>query len=152
MEALRLARDADMTISVDPSSVPLLEALTPERFLGWTRGADLCFPNLEEGALLTGHRDPGRIADTLLDSYHAVVLKLGPDGALYADRSGERARVPAPPARVVDTTGAGDALCAGFLAAWISGDPPSAALLRGVEFAARAVERVGGRPVFHRSL
>ncbi|HSK99609.1 MAG TPA: sugar kinase [Rubrobacteraceae bacterium] len=146
LKAQRLADACGMTTSVDPSSVSLLEALTPERFLGWTRGAEVCFPNLQEGALLTGYTEPDRIADALLDDYGAVVLKLGPDGALYADVSGERARVPAAPARVVDTTGAGDALCAGFLATRLSGGSPSEALLRGVEFAARAVEEVDGRP------
>ena len=147
MEALRLARENGMSVSVDPSSVPLLEAVGPDRFLDWTRGADLCFPNLEEGALLAGGRDPERIAGKLLDYYGGVVLKLGAGGALYADSSGERLRLPAAPARVTDTTGAGDALCAGFLAAWLSGDPAGEALRRGVELAARAVERVGGRPL-----
>jgi sugar/nucleoside kinase (ribokinase family) len=47
---------------------------------------------------------------------------------------------------VVDTTGAGDALCAGFLSARLSGDSPVEALWRGVELASRAIERVGGRP------
>jgi sugar/nucleoside kinase (ribokinase family) len=61
-KAVRLAREAEMSISVDPSSVPLLEAIGPERFLEWTRGADLCFLNLEDGALLGGAEDPDRIA------------------------------------------------------------------------------------------
>jgi sugar/nucleoside kinase (ribokinase family) len=55
-------------------------------------------------------------------------------------------RLPSASARVVDTTGAGDALCAGFLAAWLSGAPPAGALRRAIELAARVVERVGGRP------
>lgn len=146
IEALRLARESGMTVSVDPSAVPMLEDVGPERFLGWTRGADLCLPNLEEGTLLAGSQDPGRIAETLLSYYQAVVLKLGAEGALYADARGQRSRVPAAPARVTDTTGAGDALCAGFLTAWLAGIPPAEALRRGVRLAARAVERVGGRP------
>jgi sugar/nucleoside kinase (ribokinase family) len=146
LEALRLAREAGMSVSVDPSSVPLLKAVGPERFLEWTRGADLCFPNLEEGSLLGGEGDPDRVADRLLDHYPGVVLKLGAAGALYAGADGERARLPAEPGRVADTTGAGDALCAGFLAAWLSGAPPAAALRRGVEVAAWAVERLGARP------
>jgi len=143
-EALRLARESGMTVSVDPSSVPLLKDLGPERFLGWTRGADLCFPNLEEGSLLAGTGDPERIAERLLGHYSGVVLKLGAEGALYA--GGERSRVPAVRARAADTTGAGDALCAGFLSAWLAGAPAGEALRRGVGLAARAVERVGGRP------
>jgi sugar/nucleoside kinase (ribokinase family) len=146
IEAFGSARESGMTVSVDPSAVPMLEDVGPEHFLEWTSGADLCLPNLEEGALLAGTEDPGRIAETLLTNYQAVVLKLGADGALYADARGEHARVPAAPARVTDTTGAGDALCAGFLAAWLAGIDPTQALWRGVELASRAVERVGGRP------
>jgi sugar/nucleoside kinase (ribokinase family) len=146
IRALRLARQCGMTFSVDPSSVPLLRAVGPGRFLESTRGADLCFPNLEEGALLARTEDPGRIAEGLLSHYSGVVLKLGPEGALYADADGGWERVPASPARVVDTTGAGDALCAGFLSARLSGASPADALRRGVGLATEAVARVGARP------
>ena len=145
LSALHLAREAGMSVSVDPSSVPLLEAIGPERFLYWTRGMDLCFPNLEEGMLLTDSEDPDRVARELLSFYSSVVLKLGPGGALYASADGNLVRLSAAPARVVDTTGAGDALCAGFLASRLSGAPPGEALRRGVELAARAVEQVGAR-------
>ena len=145
-EALRLAREAGMTVSVDPSAVPMLEDIGPDRFLAWTRGADLCFPNLEEGSLLAEAEDPDQIAENLLDHYSAVVLKLGAEGACYADAEGRRSRVPAAKTRANDTTGAGDSLCAGFLAAWLTGGSPEEALRQGARFAAHAVERVGGRP------
>ncbi len=146
LRALHLARASGMSASVDPSSVPMLEAIGPERFLEWTRGADLCFPNLEEGALLAGAKDPDLISERLLSYYSGIVLKLGASGAMYAGASGERVRLPAAPARVVDTTGAGDALCAGFLAARLSGAPVPEALRRGLDLASRVVEQVGGRP------
>ena len=146
IEALRLARESRMTVSVDPSAVPMLVDIGPEDFLDWTRGADLCFPNLEEGSLLAGTEEPGQIVEGLLANYPAVVLKLGPGGALYADAHGVRSRVPAASARATDTTGAGDALCAGFLAAWLAGAAPEQALRRGSRLAASAVGRVGGRP------
>ncbi|HJQ29709.1 MAG TPA: sugar kinase [Rubrobacter sp.] len=145
-KALRLARESGMTVSVDPSSVPMLRDVGPELFLRWTRGVDLCFPNLEEGSLLGKERDPDLVAEKLLDHYPGVVLKLGAEGAIYAGANGERSRVPAARAQVVDTTGAGDAMCAGFLTAWLSGVPSAAALQQGVEVAARAVERLGARP------
>ena len=144
--ALRLARESGMTVSVDPSSVPLLMEVGLKRFTELTRGADLCFPNLEEGEVLAGTEAPEEIAAGLLPYYSGVVLKLGAEGAFYAGADGVRACVPAVPARVEDTTGAGDALSAGFLAAWLSGTSPAEALERGVELAARAVERVGARP------
>ncbi|CAA9434530.1 MAG: Putative carbohydrate kinase, partial [uncultured Rubrobacteraceae bacterium] len=147
LKALRLARRAGMTVSVDPSSAPLLGSIGPDRFLEWTRGADLLFPNLTEGETLTGEKDPDRILEKLLPHYSAVVLKLGPDGAWYAYAGGNLLREPAAPVDVVeDTTGAGDAFSAGFLAAWLDGEPPEEALRGGAALAAAAVERVGARP------
>jgi hypothetical protein len=75
-----------------------------------------------------------------------VVLKLGAGGAMYASTDGERVRLPAAPVRVVDTTGAGDALCAGFLAGSLSGASAGEALQRGIEVAAKVVGQVGARP------
>lgn len=146
LKALRLARGARMTVSVDPSSIPLLRSVGPGRFLEWTRGADLLFPNLTEGEFLTGETSPERILEKLLPYYPAVVLKLGPDGALYADGSGKSLGVPAASVGVEDTTGAGDAFSAGFLAAWLAGVPPAEALRRGAGLAGGAVGRVGARP------
>ncbi len=145
-EALRRARLSRMTVSVDPSSTTLLTQLGPQRFLEWTRGADLLFPNHEEGALLAGTKNLDGILKALLDHYPRVVLKLGPEGAAYAAQDGARVSTPAAPARAIDTTGAGDALCAGFLAAWLRNERPNAASRKGAELAARAVQRVGGRP------
>jgi sugar/nucleoside kinase (ribokinase family) len=146
LKSLRLARGAGMTVSVDPSSVPLLGSVGPDRFLEWTGGADLLFPNLPEGSILTGEEDPDRILEKLRPYYSAVVLKLGPDGAVYADTGGTHLREPAVPVDVEDTTGAGDAFSAGFLAAWLDGGSPAEALRRGAGLAGRAIGRVGARP------
>ena len=146
LEALRQARRSRMTVSIDPSSTTLLTQLGPQRFLEWTRGADLLFPNHEEGALLAGTKNLNGILEALLDHYPRVVLKLGPEGVMYATQDGVRVSTPAAPARPTDTTGAGDALCAGFLAAWLRNERPNAASRKGAELAARAVQRVGGRP------
>lgn len=145
LAALRRARAAGMTISVDPASASLLRDVGPARFLAWTHGADLCFPNLDEGRLLGAATDPPGIVAALGRHYGAVVLKLGADGAMFGPAGRAPLHLPAAPARVVDTTGAGDALCAGFLAAWLGGQAAAAALAQGLALAARAVERLGGR-------
>lgn len=147
LAALKRARANGMTASVDPSSTTLLEALDPEELLTWTRGADLAFPNRAEGALLAGTTDEDLIVDTLLEYYGGVVLKLGAEGAVYGDTTGRRVRLPASPTLAVDTTGAGDAACAGFLEAWLRGEGPEEALRKGLGLAARVVGVVGGRPV-----
>ncbi|CAN5566426.1 sugar kinase [soil metagenome] len=145
LEASSLARESGMSISVDPSSVPLLEDLDPEKFLDWTKGADLCFPNRDEGALLSGAKDPHAIAEALVRYYPGVVLKLGAEGALYAGSNGERKSLPAVPTNVVDATGAGDSLCAGFLAAGLCGKPASEALDKGLRLSASVLSSMGGR-------
>ncbi len=146
LAALERARGSGMTISVDPSSTTLLEALGPEEFLGWTRGLDLAFPNRSEGAMLAGTTDEDETVEALLAHYDEVVLKLGAEGAMYASTGGERLRLPAPPTRAVDSTGAGDAVCAGFLKAWLGGASAEEALRVGLKLAARVVGEVGGRP------
>jgi len=47
---------------------------------------------------------------------------------------------------VVDTTGAGDAFAAGFLASWLLHPEPETALAAGNRLAARVVAAVGARP------
>ncbi len=146
LDALRLARARGMTTSIDPASATVLADLGPRRFLQWTAGIDVCFPNHEEGALLAGTGEPAAIAATLSNHYPGVVLTLGAEGAIYAAAGQDTVYLPASPARIVDTTGAGDALCAAYLAAWLTHEPPVAALQRGLGLAARVVETVGGRP------
>jgi hypothetical protein len=74
-----------------------------------------------------------------------VALKLGPDGALVCDRAGVSEYVAALPGPVLDTTGAGDAFCAGFLAAWLLDGDVARAGHQGVRVAAEVVGRVGVR-------
>ena len=84
------------------------------------------------------------------DLLYDLLARVEGDVALGTDTftpiRAERTRVPAAPARAIDTTGAGDALCAGFLAAWLTGAPAGEALRWGVGLASCAIERVGGRP------
>lgn len=82
---------------------------------------DYFLPNMEEAAMLTGLDDPDEIADCLLGhGIKNVIIKLGKEGCLIANRQ-ERYRIPAFPADVVDTTGAGDNFAAGFISAVLDG-------------------------------
>lgn len=110
------ALEAGIPTSVDPASLAGLREVGRQSFLEWTSGAQLVFPNLDEGRLLTGHDEPNAIVAALLETYSVVALKLGAAGALVAAADGRRVPVDAQPAAAVDSTGAGDAFCAGFLA------------------------------------
>ena len=61
-------------------------------------------------------------------------------------RGAERVAVPAEPARVVDTTGAGDAYAAGFLAAYTAGRDLAACGRLGGLAAAEIISHYGARP------
>ena len=74
---------------------------------------------------------------------HLTVVKEGAAGARAEGPDGT-ARAAARPARVVDTTGAGDAFNAGFLSGWLDGCPLEESLARGNAAGSRAVERIGG--------
>jgi sugar/nucleoside kinase (ribokinase family) len=90
--------------------------------------------------------DPLAMAAELARHYGAIALKLGPDGAVLAAADAPPVHVPARAASVRDTTGAGDAFCAGFLAAWLTGAASLAATTAGIDAAALAVSALGGRP------
>jgi sugar/nucleoside kinase (ribokinase family) len=150
LAALSHAQRAGMTVSVDGASSAPLERTGAEPFLQLTSGpTTLLFVNADQGKVLTGRDDPVQAARVLNAWYPHVVMKLGPDGALYyANGRPEPVRVPGPPVeRIIDGTGAGDAFCAGFLPAWLDKKPPGEALVSGCRLAARALGLVGARPL-----
>ncbi|MFI6820688.1 carbohydrate kinase family protein [Micromonospora sp. NPDC050187] len=75
----------------------------------------------------------------------SVVVTHGADGAVLYRPGHPPARVPAatPPARVVDSNGAGDAFAAGFVAGRLRGDAPEAAARYAAEVAAAACTHDG---------
>jgi sugar/nucleoside kinase (ribokinase family) len=145
--ALELAREVRMTVSVDPSSVALLERSGADAFVGWTRGASLLLANEDEARFLTGLGAPTEAAAALAEIYGEVVVKLGDRGALWQGGFITASAPAESGVDVVDTTGAGDAFAAGFLTSWLLHPEPESALAAGNLLAAQAVSRLGARPV-----
>jgi sugar/nucleoside kinase (ribokinase family) len=139
------ARRRNVRVSVDPSSVAFLRASGVEEFLGWIDGVDLIVPNLDEARALVGTTGPQIDLDLLATRFPHVVVTLGSMGAAYL-AGAERVQVTAPRVEVVDTTGAGDAFAAGFLARWVDGATPEEALNGGRAAAEQCVARPGARP------
>ncbi|WP_374050344.1 carbohydrate kinase family protein [Streptomyces roseicoloratus] len=143
---LRDAGAAGVPVSVDPASAGFLTEHGAEAFLSSTAGAECLLPNADEARLLSGHADPAAAAAALSRRFPLVAVTLGADGAVLAADGRVTAKVPAPPARPVDTTGAGDAFTGAFLAARLAGAEPARAAEAGCRAGARAVGSVGGRP------
>jgi sugar/nucleoside kinase (ribokinase family) len=126
LAAARIVRGTGARVSLDLSSVSAIRAYGVEAFRDRLAelAPELVFGNEEEVALA------GPLgADT-------VVEKRGAAGCVVRE-GGEETAYPAEPAEVVDTTGAGDALAAGFLV----GGPEL-----GLAAAARCVARMGAFP------
>lgn len=81
------------------------------------RYLDLFMPSYQEAAKLSGKTELSDIADAFFAlGVRNVVVKLGGRGAYVCEASGERYLLPTyNEVKPVDTTGAGDSFCAGFL-------------------------------------
>ncbi|QGV81195.1 carbohydrate kinase family protein [Streptomyces ficellus] len=145
--ALAAARERGVPVSADPASAGFVAEFGVDRFLAAVEGVGLLLPNADEAALLTGLADPGEAAAALSHRFPLVAVTLGASGALVAASGRIVARVAAPPARAVDSTGAGDAFTGAYLAAHLAGASPTAAAEAGCRAGAMAVTVLGGRPV-----
>jgi sugar/nucleoside kinase (ribokinase family) len=147
LELLAEARRRGIPFAVDPSSWSFLKETGAERFLAWTEGASICFPNRAEAAALSGSEDVAEQLGILCRSYPLVVIKGGTEAAFAAEaESGRQWSAPVPDVEAVDASGGGDAFFAGFIGAYLRGEGIDAALRRGVSLGARAAATLGGRP------
>lgn len=150
--AARAAKDAGVIVvlnaapaaALDPTLLACIDVLVVNEGEARVLAADAPRPSGGESG------DDGdiidRLTDALLERVPAVVVTLGPRGALYRDRTGARHRQPGLPVVVADTTGAGDTF-AGYLAAALAdGDPVPIALDRANTAAALCVQRRGAVP------
>jgi sugar/nucleoside kinase (ribokinase family) len=128
LAATRLARARGARVSVDLSSWSTIRAYGPERFRANLDAVapDVVFANEPEWEMVGGAY---ALAET-------AVVKRGSRGIEVRTAEGVE-EYPPPSAEVVDTTGAGDALAAGYLAGGIE---------LGLEAAARCVGHLGAVP------
>lgn len=130
---------AGARVAVDSSGAPFRAAIAG--------GPDLVKPNVEELAEVTGIqlRTIGDVLDAATwlrcDGVGAVVVSLGPDGAVLVEAGGAW-HATTPPLVPRSNVGAGDATLAGFLAAGASGPE---ALATAVAYGAAAVQLPGSQ-------
>ncbi len=143
---LNEARARGTIVGVDPASVGFLLEVGPDQFLQWTAGASLLFTNQSEAEALTGLSGTEEQVRALGAHFETVLLKRGSLGAVLGGRDGIRLEQSAPTVTVLDTTGAGDAFAAGFIAARLLGADEPTALSKAVTAGAQAVQSIGGQP------
>ncbi len=138
--AARWCREHEVTLVVNP-------APAAQKLRSLLDGAAVATPNRDELDEITpGVTGTEPQARELAERYAglAVVVSLGPEGALVATSDGVT-MVPAPEVEVFDTTGAGDCLNGVLAAGLAEGLPLGGAVARAVMAAALSVRRHGAR-------
>ncbi|MDR3201463.1 MAG: carbohydrate kinase family protein [Spirochaetales bacterium] len=104
---------------------------------------DYFFPSYDEATAISGETEPEKIAKVFLNAGAVHTgIKLGPKGIYFLDSEREF-YMPALPADVVDTTGAGDNFMSGFIAGLVRGWDIHQCCLFGSAAAALCVTKVG---------
>jgi len=138
---LKEVRALGFKTSLDVINSPHLE--TPELLWSCLPHLDYFFCNLREGQRLTRLEEPARIgAEILKRGAGAVIVKLGEKGCRLESRAFSDT-IRTEPQEAIDTTGAGDAFAAGFIASTLDGSDPREACLAGHRSSARIVSTFG---------
>jgi len=141
-EKLIISLSSGVNVSLDPGGLYADKGLTALKPI--IERCHVVFPNEHELKLLTGE-DYEEGAETLLNQgAHIAAVKLGPKGCYVTDGR-EKHLIPRYPAKVVDTTGAGDAFCAGFLYGLIKSKSFAQCGKIGNFVASKCIEKVSAR-------
>ncbi|HXL73411.1 MAG TPA: carbohydrate kinase family protein [bacterium] len=123
----------------------------------WMKALKPCLPYLNyfmpserEVKMLLGYIEPAKAAKAFLKlGAGAVIIKQGEKGSYFLNREGLEIQVPAYRTKVVDTTGAGDCFCAGFIKGLSLGWDIKKSLQLGNAAGACAVEALGATAGIH---
>jgi len=114
VEVLKFAKEQGVTTTFDlvaidrPDLLDLIEPCLPY--------IDYFMPGLDEARMMCKLEDRQAVIDYFLDrGVGCTVFKMGAEGSSIANREIGEIRLPALDVPVVDSTGCGDAYCAGFI-------------------------------------
>ena len=110
LDVLETVAKHDCRMVIDAASSSPIQKFGAAKVRNYLARADLVLANEDEYAALSVDAPSGWEND-----FKNLIIKRGERGALWLNRGSEVASVAADPIEVVDTTGAGDAFCAGLL-------------------------------------
>lgn len=134
-------RQRGCTTSIDTNWDPAERWAGVDEVLDHT---DVFLPNAAELAAIASTDDLDAAANSITSRGCIVVAKCGSEGGRSWAPDGERHRMKAPTIDVVDTTGAGDSFDAGYISAWLAGQPPREALAVAVACGTLSTRAAGG--------
>lgn len=141
-EVLRFAKEHGVTTTLDMLAIPredMLEVLEPS-----LPYIDYFMPGLEEAQMICGLENRGDVISFFLDrGVGHTVFKMGGKGSSIDAPDMDEIRLPAFKSEVVDSTGCGDAYCAGFIVGLEQGFSLERAGLLGTAAAAQVISGLG---------
>ena len=146
LKSITMAQDMKIPVSFDPSSYAGLADYGIQKILNQTEGIDFCFPNLEEGRVLTGKKQPNEITKYLMNYYKNVILKVGKEGCMLGNNQEIQFITQHKKLAEGDTTGAGDAFAAAFTASYLKEQDLKKAADFANQIGFECVNKIGGRP------
>lgn len=137
---MKFAKENGAHISISLENPPMINE-NKNDLLKIISGSDILLANEEELKALVGSKDE-KSARMLAEKIPTIYIKKGKNGSVVFSR-GERFVIPAYPAKVVDTTGAGDFYAAGVLLGLSRGQSAEVAGHQGAKLAAKVIEKFG---------
>jgi sugar/nucleoside kinase (ribokinase family) len=142
-KALKIAQSKNMTVSLDLASFNVVEANLAYLRDITTQYVDVVFANEEEAKAFTGKEPEGALKE-IASMCTIAGVKTGKNGSLM-QQGDDVFRVGAIPAKVIDTTGAGDLYAAGFLYGLTKGLSPDRCGHIGALLAGNVIQVMGAK-------
>jgi sugar/nucleoside kinase (ribokinase family) len=140
-------RAADITTSLDIGWNP--ELYRAKDFRDVIRRVTIFMPSWRDAQWLTGRKRPRDAVRVIGEMVEIPVIKIGPRGAIGLE-GGRPVQIRPPRVRPAETTGAGDAFDAGFIWAFLRGEPIARCLWAGNICGAYTTRAAGGTAAFPR--
>ena len=136
-----IAENCRAPVFVDPVSTAKAGKVKPVLGKLHTLKPNRIEAELLSGVAITDDKSLSAAADALLATgLHRVFISLGGEGVYAADHLGGRVKVPCGPARMVNTTGCGDAFMAAITWAYLAGTDLTGTAKAGLAASAIAME------------
>lgn len=143
LRAMELAKAAGCLISIDMASFNVVEANLDFLKENVKKYIDIVFLNEEEAKSFTG-KEPRAALDEVAEMCKIAVVKVGKGGS-YIKSGNEIHHVSVIPAKVLDTTGAGDNYAAGFIYGLLNNQPLNICGEIGSLLGGKVIEVIGSK-------
>jgi len=117
-----------------------------DSFVDFVRNdADIVVADEDEAFALLGTNTFEETLEALRDYDNLFAVTRSEKGSVVIRNDEKVVQAATPVTDVIDTTGAGDAYCAGFLFGWANGEPPEKCARYGTYCATMVIQQLGGR-------